>query len=131
MSLREVNYLKWLKDLHSRRILRPNLLDDSGLSQVHHCAYRGFLSCLKWLAKHGGSLLARLVQKNFNKRKSSSIIWYSVCISLLFERFKNRRKNWNISVNADLMIVYKIFCFFKFTCFEINIYIAKNIFLDF
>ncbi|XP_031559897.1 ankyrin repeat and KH domain-containing protein 1-like [Actinia tenebrosa] len=56
MGAKEVNYLKWLKDLHSKRILLPNQQDETGLSQIHHCAYRGYLSCLKWLAKHGGNL---------------------------------------------------------------------------
>jgi hypothetical protein len=109
MSSKEVNYLKWLKDLHSRRILLPNQLDDTGLSQVHHCAYRGYLSCLKWLAKHGGSLASRYVGNNCSSfvMITASFVQQFCFVSPKYIHFKLYTKRKTKPENLPVLLVGK------------------------
>lgn len=58
-ACQEAKYLRWLKDLQSSRLLDPNQLDEKGISPLHHVAFRGYLSCVKWLVKNGGKLTTR------------------------------------------------------------------------
>lgn len=46
--------LRSLQDKYTSGLLRPNDLDNSGLSLIHQAAADGQLTCLKWLIKHGG-----------------------------------------------------------------------------
>lgn len=46
--------LRSLQDKYTSGSLRPNDLDNSGLSLIHQAAADGQLTCLKWLIKHGG-----------------------------------------------------------------------------
>ena len=59
---KEARYLRWLKDLQAtNKMFDPNKLDEYGVSCMHHVAFCGYLSCLKWLVKKGGKLAARYV----------------------------------------------------------------------
>ena len=46
--------LRSLQEKHTSGSLKPNELDNSGLSLLHQAASDGQLTCMKWLVKYGG-----------------------------------------------------------------------------
>lgn len=60
----ETEYLQWLQESFFLGTLQLDRFDEAGMKHVHHAAFRGFLTVLKWLCKHGASLKQRYVSSN-------------------------------------------------------------------
>ena len=51
--------LRNIQEAYSNGTLRPNALDNSGLSLLHYAAYDGQLLCVKCLITYGADIHAR------------------------------------------------------------------------
>ena len=68
--------LRTIQEAYSNGTLRPNVLDQRGLSLLHYAAYDGQLLCVKCLINYGADIHARFVMvlKNTSTQMAHNVI---------------------------------------------------------